>query len=75
MHLAQALGLYRFRATFFSALRKFIPDANLNRPDRHDAAFELHVMRLAIAARLMWPVAPFHGAGLVFFAHKKAPLS
>jgi hypothetical protein len=75
MHLAQAFGLNRLIAAIFNTLWRLISDAHLDGADRRDATLKLHVMRLAIAARFMRTIAAVHCAGLVFFAHKKAPLS
>ena len=72
--LAQAMRLHRLCAIFRNALVRLFADAAADRPDGRDAALELHVMRLAVAARFVRPITSGHRAGVVFFEHKKTPI-
>jgi hypothetical protein len=73
VHLAQVLGLDRLAAALFAALRQFDAHSALDRPDRGDPAFKLHVVRKAEATSVVFASTGLKGAGVGLLAHKKTP--
>jgi hypothetical protein len=75
VHLAQAFGLDRLRAVILAALVGLDAHPALDRAYWSRPALKLRIVRLAIAPRFMRTITSVHRAFVVFFAHKKAPIS
>ena len=72
--LAQAVRLHRLHAIFHHALGRLFALTGADFWSYRRTASKLHVVRLAVAARLVRPIASGHRAGIVFFEHKKTPI-